>query len=426
MSEGRTRKIAACALVGAAVFVAGSADRVARAESCQPSRLLVILDKSSSMLGEITEGQSKWAAAVSALDQVTGAYQETMQIGLSTFPAEGQCSPGQVDVSPEFGSSNSIVEALVDPPPEGGNWTPMAETLEAALGFEVLNEADVPSYVVLITDGWQWCAPYDIATRFAPVDAVERLTQAGITTFVVGFGEGVDPATLNQMAVMAGTERPDCDPTGASVDSPDPCYFQADSPNQLIEALTTVAQLVPEEEICDDEDNNCNGEVDEELEQSCANECGQGYQVCSSGAWSECVVPDPEPRDLRRRGQQLRRHRRRRAHGWDRPVRTRRHLSGWRLRSGGHRKPGRLRLQARCRKRQQVDSRRPGAASVCAVLVDAPSSASLITRLRRGAPALPAADSAGQPARCAVRSIGPQMPAESSDHPRWSPSAAHA
>ena len=49
-----------------------------------------------------------------------------------------------------------------------------------------------PNYVVLITDGWQWCDPYDSSTRFLPVEAVEQLSIKGITTYVVGFGTGVD------------------------------------------------------------------------------------------------------------------------------------------------------------------------------------------------------------------------------------------
>ncbi|PJC36801.1 hypothetical protein CO046_03875 [Candidatus Peregrinibacteria bacterium CG_4_9_14_0_2_um_filter_53_11] len=54
-------------------------------------------------------------------------------------------------------------------------------------------------------------------------------------------------------------------------------------------------------ELCDGRDNNCNGQVDENLSRSCFNECGnQGAETCNSGRWQNCSAaacppPDPPP-----------------------------------------------------------------------------------------------------------------------------------
>ena len=50
----------------------------------------------------------------------------------------------------------------------------------------------------------------------------------------------------------------------------------------------------PPEEICNDVDDDCDGETDEELVETCSTACDSGYQVCISGAWSNCTAIDPE------------------------------------------------------------------------------------------------------------------------------------
>ncbi len=283
-------------LAATLVGLVGNQVSTVHAKDCTPSRLMVVLDKSSSMNGTLgNSNMAKWESAVSALTEVADAYDSQIQMGLNVFPAAGQCSPGQVVVAPGFGTKNAIATALAEPPPSAGNWTPMAESLSSVSFEPTLNDGTIKSYVVLITDGWQWCDPYDASTRFAPVDAVNELAAKGITTFVVGFGDGVDTETLNLMATNAGTERPNCDRTSTDPSRDDNCYYQADSPAGLLAALMDVAQQIPEPEICDGIDNNCNGQIDEALVQDCSNACGAGTSVCSAGTWGECDAPVAEP-----------------------------------------------------------------------------------------------------------------------------------
>jgi uncharacterized protein (TIGR03382 family) len=253
---------------------------------------MVVLDKSSSMQTGKVGAQTKWQVAVDGLGQVLTAYEQKAEFGLITFPKAGMCSPGQVDVAPALTNRQQILGALTTPPPEGGNYTPMAQTLELAAQDPALTSTAGARHVILITDGWQYCVPYDPATRFDGVPAVETLTQQGVTTWVVGFGAEVDPVALNRMAVAANTARPGCDPSSTDAASPNNCYFQVDNAAQLVTALTAIAGSISGE-TCDGVDNDCNGQIDDNLSRSCSNACGVGSESCHAGSWGGCDAPQP-------------------------------------------------------------------------------------------------------------------------------------
>jgi len=64
--------------------------------------------------------------------------------------------------------------------------------------------------------------------------------------------------------------------------------------------VNTCTQGTPQIEACDGVDNNCNGVVDEDLNQQCGvsviGACEYGTQTCSNGSWGTCVGNiDPTP-----------------------------------------------------------------------------------------------------------------------------------
>ncbi len=278
-------------LLGAAVLAAPTASALAdTTDQCTPARLMIVLDKSSSMQTGTINGVTKWQIARSAIDQVATGYQDTLQLGLDIFPNPDECGPGTVRVAPALNTRDAIMSQLASAPPSAGNWTPIAQTLEALALDPTMSQVGPPRYAVLVTDGWQWCDPYDPATRFDGVDAIASLNAIGVTTFVVGFGGAVDALALNQMAVEAGTARPGCDPTGDVPALPDACYYSANNAAELLAALVDVADN-SSQEVCDGEDNDCDGDVDEGLFQECASACGSGTEVCVDGTWTGCDAP---------------------------------------------------------------------------------------------------------------------------------------
>jgi uncharacterized protein (TIGR03382 family) len=286
------RLVSLAALVSTLSVLAPSS--ASAADACAPARVMVVLDKSSSMQTGLIGGKTKWSLAVGGLGQLLSTYEAKAEFGLMTYPQPSQCGPGALDVAPALNNKAAILGQLTTPPPTGGNYTPMAQTLAAALALPSMQTAPGARHLVLITDGWQYCVPYDQSTRFDGTAAVEALKAKGITTWIVGFGAEVDAIALNRMAVAAATTRPSCNPNSEDSAAANNCYFQVDNQQELLAALNQIAGSASAE-ICDGLDNDCDGQIDEDLTRSCDSACGAGTETCSAGAWVGCDAPQPQP-----------------------------------------------------------------------------------------------------------------------------------
>ncbi len=268
---------------------------------CTPPQVLIVLDKSSSMeTGYVNAEDTKWMAATAAVESLVTSYGDRIDFGLMVYPYTSECQPGQVVVDVGEDTAADIIAALVDSPPTGGNWTPMSQSLDEVALYAPLQNAGRDNFVLLVTDGWQYCEPHDVATRYDAVDSVQALTALGIQTFVLGFGAAVDVLNNNLMAEAGLTALPNCDPEGNNVAAADLCYYQTLDQQGLESAFDEIA-LELTGETCNGEDDDCDGFTDNQVEGSSAplseimtSACGGTCEsICQGGQWQACQPEGP-------------------------------------------------------------------------------------------------------------------------------------
>jgi hypothetical protein len=193
-----------------------------------PANVMIVLDRSGSMDWDI-DGTPKWDIARDAVYDIVANSSGQIRWGLNLFPGydqacdEGQqCGVGVTVVDIGDNTAGGITNYLQDT----GTClfgTPIAEDMTMLLDYTPLQDQDRDNYILLITDGEANCDD--------PVPVVELFADRNppTPTFVVGFGSGVDPQQLEDMAEAGGTALPG-----------NPAYYQADNAAGLQQALDDI------------------------------------------------------------------------------------------------------------------------------------------------------------------------------------------
>ncbi len=245
------------------------------AQVCEKPNILILLDRSGSMQGQ------KWSSAVNAINFILNNYSQKARFGLGMFPSNNDCGSGKIYVNVGDNTSSSIMSTLNSTSPDG--MTPMAASINTMNQYPDLKDPNRRNFLLLITDGADTCAA-DVTND--PVKAVTNLYNniQHVHTYVVGFGSGVDANVLNNMAQAGHTAR-----------STAPYYYQADNQSQLQQALQEIIERSLQE-ICDNKDNDCDNKIDEDFPQKntmCTKTQGgcvaTGVYVCNqTGDGVEC------------------------------------------------------------------------------------------------------------------------------------------
>jgi hypothetical protein len=208
-----------------------------------PPNLMIVLDRSCSMRRDLANniniaGPNKWTYSVDAINKMTTDYVGQIRFGLILFPdtVTPQCQQDVPAAAVGDGNESAIqtlLTAALDTTdanyPDGPCVTNIDTAMEQAALEPAFSDMGRDSYALLITDGKQAgcnAAGGDNGTTQILTD----MAAAGVPTFVVGFGGGVDPAQLDIFAVAGGVPQAGM-----------PSYYQADNPMQLEQALDTIA-----------------------------------------------------------------------------------------------------------------------------------------------------------------------------------------
>lgn len=215
--------LAAVAGTGVAAAPVAGASAAAADDPSGYGRMILLLDSSGSMAEPAGGGQTKIAAAKSALRTVIDGLPDEAQVGLRVFGAtvfsrndKGACTDSQLAVAPGTDNRSELASAVEKYKPYGE--TPIPHALEQAakdLGGEG------PRSIVLVSDGESTCAP-------DPCKVSAQLQADGIDLQIDVVGLSVSGQARQQLQCIA--------------ENGNGHYYDADSAGDIESRLTRVAE----------------------------------------------------------------------------------------------------------------------------------------------------------------------------------------
>jgi hypothetical protein len=216
----------------------------------KPADLLLVLDRSSSMLRAMDSANScdpntsscsqRWATMLSSLQTVLAASPAEVYWGLKFFSSPSndttttRATSASCNVSPgvEVAVAPGTADAIENQISQAGTATstPTRLAIEASVAYlEALSDGS-PKYILLATDGEPNCAPNASNTSNSDlagtITAIEAAAAAGYKVFVIGVGP--ETGNLTNFAQAGGTDR----------------FYPATTPEELSNALTTIVETV--------------------------------------------------------------------------------------------------------------------------------------------------------------------------------------
>ena len=208
----------------------------------QPPDILILLDRSGSMDWNADAScmrncgaNSRWNQVTAALNQVVPMTDTTVNWGLKFFGSGNSCAvtpAPEVAVAPASGQMIMTRIGATTP----GTPTPTRLGLNAAAAYMATLTDTNPKYLLLATDGEPTCNPDLPASMMNTLDsagAEQAVTDAfnmGFKTFVIGIGDTMGAATLDQMAINGGMPQ-----TGAATS-----FYQVTDTASLVAAFQTI------------------------------------------------------------------------------------------------------------------------------------------------------------------------------------------
>lgn len=165
--------------IGLTITAATLVATVAGAQEEPARRTMLVLDGSGSMWGQI-DGTPKISVARDAIGRLLNDWSPGNEIGLMAYGhrSEGDCSDIETLIEPGDLDVDAFEQAMQSVNPRGK--TPIGASVEAAA--DRLAGVDVPSSVVVVTDGLETCGADLCALG-------DRLAESGtgLTAHVIGF-----------------------------------------------------------------------------------------------------------------------------------------------------------------------------------------------------------------------------------------------